>query len=263
MSTSTFCLALRLAGPLQSWGVTSQFSRRETSTTPTKSGVVGLLAAAEGRRREDPIADLVDLRFAVRVDQPGAILRDYHTVSDFRGGGLPIVDVDAKGRQRRSRYTTRQTYRYYLQDAVFVAALTGDRVLLEGLAEAIRAPGFPLALGRRACVPTQPIVLDGGAGGLWEGSAEEVLAEIPWKASGHHKREIERATGGASQVRLAMSVDDPGGLHTTPDVPTTFAHRDRQFSTRRVTHSWVSIPTGFSGEGDAAPIHDPLALMGW
>lgn len=261
--SSTVCLGLRLAGPLQSWGVTSQFNRRETNTVPTKSGVVGLLAAAGGRRRGDPIEDLVDLRFGVRVDQPGTILRDYHTVSDFRGRGLPVVEVDAKGRQKRSQYTTKQTYRYYLQDAVFVAVLSGERALLEGLATAIRSPGFPLALGRRSCVPTQPIVLDSGGGGLWKGGVDDVLATIPWQASGHHRREVERATGGAPEVRLAVSVDDPSGLYSTPDVPATFAHRERQFSTRRVGHSWVSIPSGFTTRTDAALAHDPLALLGW
>ena len=73
---SDSCLVLRLAGPLQSWGSSSQFNRRETDDRPTKSGVIGLLAAAQGRRRSDPIEDLVDVKLAVRVDQPGSLLRD-------------------------------------------------------------------------------------------------------------------------------------------------------------------------------------------
>ena len=51
----TSVLVLRLAGPMQSWGVSSQFVHRATETFPTKSGLVGLLAAAQGRRRCDPI----------------------------------------------------------------------------------------------------------------------------------------------------------------------------------------------------------------
>ena len=42
-------LVLRLAGPLQSWGSSSRFTRRSTEAFPTKSGIVGLLAAAQGR----------------------------------------------------------------------------------------------------------------------------------------------------------------------------------------------------------------------
>jgi hypothetical protein len=48
---------------------------------PTKSGVVGLLAAARGLARTDPLSELTDLRLGVRVDVPGVPLRDYHTVS--------------------------------------------------------------------------------------------------------------------------------------------------------------------------------------
>lgn len=45
-------LLLRLAAPLQSWGSDSKFETRKTDREPTKSGVVGLLAAALGLRRD-------------------------------------------------------------------------------------------------------------------------------------------------------------------------------------------------------------------
>ena len=51
-------LLLRLAGPMQAWGVKSRFTVRSTELAPTKSGVIGMLAAATGRRRTDPIEDL-------------------------------------------------------------------------------------------------------------------------------------------------------------------------------------------------------------
>ena len=72
-------LVLRLAGPMQSWGSDSRFTRRSTEAFPTKSALVGLLGAAQGRRRSDPIEDLAELSVAVRVDQPGQLLRDFHT----------------------------------------------------------------------------------------------------------------------------------------------------------------------------------------
>lgn len=257
------CLVLRLAGPLQSWGSTSQFNRRDTDTAPTKSGVVGLLAAADGRCREDSIVDLVNLRFGVRVDQPGTILRDYHTVSDYRGRNLPIDSLDGKGRQRLSSYGTKQTYRYYLQDAVFVAVLEGDTQLLEGLVEAIRQPGFPLALGRRACVPTQPIVVDAANSSLWDGTAEDVLGQVPWCAANHHRERVARDINGASSIRLAASVDDEAGLDAASDIPTTFAHRDRHFTVRRVRHFFIDLPTDFDERPRGGVNHDPLALLGW
>jgi CRISPR system Cascade subunit CasD len=50
-------LLLRLAAPIQAWGV-DKFERRGTERIPTKSGVIGLLAAALGRRRNESIEDL-------------------------------------------------------------------------------------------------------------------------------------------------------------------------------------------------------------
>lgn len=262
--TTPKCLALRLAAPLQSWGSASQFNRRETDTTPTKSGVIGLLAAAQGRRRGDPIVDLVDLRFGVRVDQPGTMLRDYHTVSDFRGLGLPTAAMNKKGEQKRSGYTTKVTTRFYLQDAVFVAVLRGDDGLLRGLAGAVRAPGFPLALGRRSCPPTQPLVLTPeGGDGLWQGAISDVLATVPWQAGESHQDALERETGGSPSVRLAISWDDVGGDHEVADVPVSFDQRHRSFLTRRIRHGWVDLPTGFEPTEGTARRHDPLALLGW
>ena len=63
-------LLLRLAGPLQAWGVKSRFTVRSTELAPTRSGIIGLVSAAVGRRRTDPIEDLLSLRFGVRKDQP-------------------------------------------------------------------------------------------------------------------------------------------------------------------------------------------------
>jgi len=64
---------------MQSWGVQSRFGVRDTGLEPSKSGVVGLLCAALGRARHEPIADLAALKMGVRVDCEGRLLRDYHT----------------------------------------------------------------------------------------------------------------------------------------------------------------------------------------
>ena len=62
-------LLLRLAAPLQSWGADSKFETRKTNREPTKSGIIGLLAAALGLRRDDAagLARLNGLHFAVRA----------------------------------------------------------------------------------------------------------------------------------------------------------------------------------------------------
>lgn len=55
-------LLLRLAGPVQSWGIDSKFEVRRTENAPSKSGVTGLLAAALGIQRNEDISSLNQLR---------------------------------------------------------------------------------------------------------------------------------------------------------------------------------------------------------
>ena len=63
-------LLLRLAAPLQSWGLESKFDTRQTGREPTKSGIVGLLACALGIARDDQaaLAELNALAIAIRED---------------------------------------------------------------------------------------------------------------------------------------------------------------------------------------------------
>ncbi|CAL9374744.1 hypothetical protein SUDANB171_00933 [Streptomyces sp. enrichment culture] len=270
-------LLLRLAGPLQAWGDRSTFNRRETRPTPTKSGVIGLLAAAAGRARQDPVDDLSHLGLGIRVDQPGSLLRDYHTVSDYRGTPLPQAGVSAKGIQKPTSPAkhTHVTTRYYLQDAVFLAAVAGSRELLDGLQHAVRNPAFPLALGRRSCPPTQPLCL-----GIRDTDTETALRETPWQVSRQARERYAarwRREHGAARsavpatVPCPVTLDDPEGPDVLNDVPLSFDPLRRSFADRRVRHDWFSVPTGFPGRpGSGTPDspedatgHDPFALLGW
>ena len=135
-------LLLRLAGPLQSWGDSSRFARRRTRTEPTKSAVIGLLAAALGRSREEDIDDLRLLEFGVRTDQPGSLLRDFQVE-----------------RSLDEKVVMPLSHRYYLSDAVFLVALGGPADKLAELDEALHHPVWPLYLGRRSCPPDLPMSL--------------------------------------------------------------------------------------------------------
>ncbi|GAA1910990.1 hypothetical protein GCM10009716_21090 [Streptomyces sodiiphilus] len=270
-------LLLRLAGPLQAWGDRSAFNRRETRPIPTKSGVIGLLAAAAGRAREDPLDDLSHLTLGVRVDQPGTLLRDYHTVSDYRGRPLLQAGVSAKGTQKPTSPAkhTHVTTRYYLQDAVFLAAVAGPRELLLGLQHALRNPAFPLALGRRSCPPTQPLCL-----GLRETDTELALRDTPWQASrrvqdryaGRWRRErkAERSAY-PTTVPCPVTLEDPRGDDVLNDVPVSYDPLRRTFADRRVRHDWFSVPTAFpattgprtTDSPEDGTGHDPFALLGW
>jgi CRISPR system Cascade subunit CasD len=141
---------LRLAGPMQSWGTTSRFDRRETDLEPSKSGVLGLVCAALGRDRAAPVDDLAALRFGVRVDRPGVLRYDYQTAQNIvRADGTPGASA--------------QSWRFYLADGVFLAGLAGDdRALLEQIHAALRNPVWPLFLGRKGYVPSPGVYLTDG-----------------------------------------------------------------------------------------------------
>ena len=157
-------LLLRLCGPLQAWGVQSHFQTRDTGTEPSKSGVVGLLAAALGRDWSADITDIARLRLGVRVDQEGTLTPDLHTIADVRraNGDLKPRDI---------------TTRWYLADARFLVGLSGELELLQTLHAALADPVWPLYLGRKACVPGEPPWLEDG---LLDADLETALAEYPW-----------------------------------------------------------------------------------
>ncbi|MFF1477129.1 type I-E CRISPR-associated protein Cas5/CasD [Streptomyces sp. NPDC058301] len=96
----THTLLLRLAGPLQSWGMISRFSaRRDSHSRPTKSAVIGMCAAAMGLPRDAGPGDLAQATFGVRADHPGTPVRDYHTVG---AGKYPLRPRDLITDHRRA-----------------------------------------------------------------------------------------------------------------------------------------------------------------
>lgn len=145
-------LLLRLQGPMQSWGTTSRFDERDTQLEPSKSGVLGLICAALGRDRKELVDDLAALRMAVRVDREGIPMRDYQTATG--------VVVASSGKADRDRTVVSQ--RYYLADAIFLVGLEGERKLLAQISDALRAPHWPLCLGRKSFVPSIPVHLPDG-----------------------------------------------------------------------------------------------------
>lgn len=156
-------LLLRLAGPMQSWGTTSRFDERDTQLEPSKSGVLGLVCAALGRDRAEPVDDLASLRMGVRADREGVLMRDYQTAT-----GVMI----ATGKSDLKR--TVVSPRYYLADAAFLVGLEGaDAALLTRIHDALRNPVWPLALGRKSFPPGCPVWLPEG---LVEGDLKTVLS---------------------------------------------------------------------------------------
>lgn len=239
-------LLLQLAGPMQAWGTGSRFAYRSSGTVPSKSAVIGLLAAAKGLRRTDSIEDLLELRFGVRSDQPGRVIRDFQTA-----------------RALDESYSLPLTYRFYLSDAVFVAGVQGPSGLIHDLAAALRRPRFPLYLGRRSCPPARPLVV-----GVTEEDLVPALRGLSWKASAWYRRKR------SATVQLEIVVDVEAGDHaddTVQDAPISFDPNHRQYGLRRVQHLTCEVdnPDGRDDTGAGRPQsrrsrseteHDPMAL---
>lgn len=167
-------LLLRLAGPMQSWGTQSRFTVRDSGLEPSKSGVIGLLCAALGRRRSEPVDDLAALQMAVRVDREGKVSLDYQTAGGVHRLGQ-VYGVAKAGEGRPDTVTSR---RYYLADADFLVGLEGSDDLLTRIGRALEAPVWPLFLGRKAFPPGVPVLVRDG---LRRGaSLEAALAAQPW-----------------------------------------------------------------------------------
>lgn len=192
MSVAT--LLLRLQGPMQSWGTTSRFDERDTQLEPSKSGVLGLICAAVGRDRTEPVDDLAALRMGVRVDREGVPMRDYQTATG--------VVIAATGKADLGR--TVVSPRYFLADAVFLAGLEGERTLLERIHDALRRPVWPLALGRKSFVPSVPVHVPHG---LVETELVQALSEWPALAGdGRQARRLVLEDAAEGAIRLDQPV---------------------------------------------------------
>lgn len=232
-------LLLRLAGPMQSWGVQSRFVIRDTGLEPSKSGVVGLLCAALGRPRDAAMDDLAALRMGVRVDCEGVMQTDYHTV-----GGAHRRDEAGYGVAQFGTDPPRpvQSWRRYLADASFLVGLEANsdtqEALLRHLDAALAHPVWPLYLGRRAFVPSYPVRLPDTppwGPGLRPQGLEEALTEYPWPSSG-------RGTSLPSPEVLRLVLDDSTGDQTRVDVPVSFSPLSRRYLPRYVMTKHIRRP---------------------
>jgi len=225
-------LYLRLEGPLQAWGDDAQWTVRRTRAEPSKSGILGLVAAASGWGLDDEGDDRVDalaqqVRMAVRVDQAGTLLRDYHTVTGtFR-------QADGKYREK-----TELSDRYYLADARFLVALTGPASTLDQVEQALETPVWPLFLGRKSCPPCAPPApaLPGRSSRGVSADLKAALEAHPWlpPAGAANARRAAPADSLRAVIELGSGETPPA--HTAPqvrrDVPLSFSRR--QFRTRYV-----------------------------
>jgi CRISPR system Cascade subunit CasD len=159
-------LAFLIDAPLQSWGASSKFQRRETESWPTKSALIGVLAAALGIDKNSPdeagrLSPLAALTFSVfRWTKPAAVTRltDFHTIGGGYDKAKPAekLHIPCKAGDG-SPFGTVITRRTYLTDARFIAIFQGERATLETAAAALLDPVWGIWFGRKTCIPAEPL----------------------------------------------------------------------------------------------------------
>ena len=160
-------LTFRLYGPLAAWGDIAVGEYRPSFAHPSKSAVIGLLAAGLGIRRdeeEQQNALAKACSFAVRVDAMGTLLRDYHTtqVPSARRG---VVHYSRRSELGVGDLNTILSNRDYRCDAAYTVAISvreGAPYSVQQMADALLRPVFTLYLGRKSCplaLPLQPCVV--------------------------------------------------------------------------------------------------------
>lgn len=188
-------LLLRFDSPLQSWGTTLKLKNHETGLYPSKSGVVGMIASALGRSREDDISDLAALKFGVRTDKQGSILHDFQVSFNPDTGAKKIG------------------YRDYLEDAIFTCGLECSRDMAEQIQEALLYPARQLYAGRRSC-PVTPDLVQG-------------ITDLPLLDA------LKQREDDSDHAPRTIVIDAEDGM-LVKDVPISFSSEQRQYAYRFV-----------------------------
>ncbi|BDR58968.1 type I-E CRISPR-associated protein Cas5/CasD [Xylocopilactobacillus apicola] len=233
-------ITIKLTGPLQSFGNEATFNQRTTSLHPSKSAVIGMIAAALGFQRDDEkITDLNGLDFAVRIDQPGRVFTEFQTVE-------------------WKKDTRKLTYRGHIQDAVFAVAIGSDNdSLIDEIQFALRHPGYQLFLGRRANVPAGVLQIEEFSGL----NPVQVLKDFPWQAS----RWYQKSKSNKQTVKVELLADSKllsgDKYFMVKDSVGSFSQKNRFFNYRPVERDMIELTNPSYQEKDQSTDHDPFSAL--
>lgn len=236
-------ILLKFAAPLQSWGANSHFEVRHTDFYPSKSAVIGLIAASFGYRRNEneKISKLNEIDFAVRIDEQGHLLRDYQIAQKFK-------DEDIIER-------TYVTNRYYLEDAIFVVAISHkDDTFMENIFKSLNNPYFQQFLGRKSTPVNYDFLLS-----IIDCSPLEALKKERWHAREFYKKRLKK-----EKVNLEIYCDNnlvgEDSRIMRKDKVISFSQKNRTFKYRYESKIIIMVLNDTYKENDT--YHDPFKVIG-
>ncbi|HJA07569.1 MAG TPA: type I-E CRISPR-associated protein Cas5/CasD [Candidatus Mailhella merdigallinarum] len=224
-------LLLWLEAPLQSWGADSRFGRRATLPFPTRSGVLGLLCCALGRggEQQEWLARMRDypqtvVAYAPEHREVAPLLRDYQVVGNGYTPDEPWQDLMIPKKSDGKRPVgsgAKITHRFYIQDMAFACALGLPDGEEETICAGLSCPVWAICLGRKNCVPSEPVFR-----GIFS-TEDEALEQAARLAAEKIRRERFRVFDGAREDGETMTLND---------VPLCFGihkrYQDRQVTVR-------------------------------
>jgi CRISPR system Cascade subunit CasD len=214
-------LLIQLIGPFQSWGTNSRGIERYSDSEPSKSGVVGLLAAAMGIDRQDwlGLEPLANLSVHVRHDSSGIPLQDFQTAKN-----VIIANHPTKTGNSISN-------RHFLADTAFLVALEGsDCSVLKKIQEGLKYPSGILSLGRKAYIPSESIYIENG---IFEDDPKHIFSTFPWIVK--NLSEKEKTT--PEEFLCSFETKERIGVMKIDQPYTSFS--ERKFRPRFVISEWV------------------------
>lgn len=156
-------LCFWLIGPIGAFGGPAGHEFRKTAQAPTRSGVLGLIGAAMGIRRDDGAEQsaLRGLGVSVATYRVGIGFRDFHTIQTVPSARIKLPKSRAVALAALSPDDNAViTRRDYVTDCAYgVAVWRRDDTApdLESIAHSLKTPVFVPFLGRKSCPVSHPM----------------------------------------------------------------------------------------------------------
>lgn len=158
---TTHFLVFQLYGSFASWGDIAVGEVRPTLPVPTKSSILGLLAAAKGITRQDDNAHLSlseSLSLGIQVITRGNFLSDYQTIQTPLQTNIKKKFPHTRKEELESGdLGTILSTRTYWTTPLYKVAFYGEKTNLEEYCLSLKSPKFTLYLGRKSCTLDLPM----------------------------------------------------------------------------------------------------------
>lgn len=238
-------LTFQVYGPFAAFGSIAVGEIRGISSSPAKSAILGLVAGALGVDRFDDrvhrnLAEAYTM--AVRMDAPGRILRDFHTIQSSRPGKGVVHNNRREELESGAPINTITSRRDYLNDTVCMVCLKPSHsppYSLEDLAQALEYPNYMPYIGRKSCplgLPLAPAIIEGD-------SFQDVLMQRP--PDREFLKSIFSGQGSEQEKKVRLFWEDEQrhlSVHTVPRRDVPINKKGWQFAERIELQGYIQLP---------------------